>query len=315
MAKQLSKGFKEFLIKSSIFVVLFIVIQLITMGVVAKTTLPGDLKLFAMDDMAEAVLFMLVIFIGLNREKILRVKSYSVRLCTRLVSLVAIVGGFIAYFSYKDFLLDHLVLTAKYIYLFTLVEYLILFVILFFLGGLVFGFRFCSDALKKSWKGIGFVIIGAIIVYKAIENFQGLWVYLSSFVGGSVNYLLNLVGTSNIYQINNLPVLSFQGFMVGIAETCSGIDSIIFFTGLYFGILAWDWKILNKKKAFVMYFVGVLGAFALNILRIFFLILIGAYISKDFALHSFHTNAASLFFIIYFAIFWMIFYKWMKKKA
>ncbi|MCK5590654.1 MAG: hypothetical protein KAI72_01740, partial [Candidatus Pacebacteria bacterium] len=64
MKKKLSKGFKEFLIKSSIFVVLFILIQLITMGIVAKTTLPGDLKLFAMDDLAEAALFMLVVFIG-----------------------------------------------------------------------------------------------------------------------------------------------------------------------------------------------------------------------------------------------------------
>ena len=66
MVKKLSKGFREFLIKSSVFVVLFVLIQLITMGIVAKTSLPGDLKLFAMDDLAESLLFALIIFIGLN---------------------------------------------------------------------------------------------------------------------------------------------------------------------------------------------------------------------------------------------------------
>jgi len=75
MVEKFSKGFKEFLVKSFVFVVLFITIQLLTMGIVSKTTLPGDLKLFAMDDLAEATLFMLVLFIGLSRKKILEIKE------------------------------------------------------------------------------------------------------------------------------------------------------------------------------------------------------------------------------------------------
>lgn len=313
MKKKLSKGFKEFLIKSSIFVVLFILIQLITMGVVAKMTLPGDLKLFAMDDLAEATLFMLVIFIGLNRERILKVKSYFVGLGTRILSGISVILGFFIYFSYKKFLLDNLGLVSEYIYLFTLIEYLLLFVVLFFLVSLVFGFKFCRDSFKEYKKGLLGILIGIVFIYLLVREFQSLWVYLSGFVGSSVNYLLSLVGTSNLYYVRNLPVLAFHGFIVSIASTCSGIDSVLLFTGLYLGILAWDWKILDKKKAFGMYFVGVLGTFALNIVRIFLLILIGAYVSESFALNIFHTNASSLFFIIYFAIFWKMSYKWMKK--
>ena len=106
----------------------------------------------------------------------------------------------------------------------------------------------------------------------------------------------------------------FNNFSVGVAKTCSGIDSVLLFTGLYLGILAWDWGILDKRKAFGMYFVGVFGAFALNIVRIFLLILIGFFVSRDFALHSFHTNASSLLFIIYFGVFWKSFYGWMRKR-
>ena len=105
----------------------------------------------------------------------------------------------------------------------------------------------------------------------------------------------------------------FNSFSAGIAKTCSGIDSIFLFTALYLGVLAWDWKILNKKKMLVMFIPGLVGAFMLNIVRIFLLFLIGANISRDFALNAFHTNASAVLFLVYFAIFWWIFYKWMKK--
>jgi len=314
MAKKLPEGFGEFLIKSGVFVVLFIIIQLITMGIVAKTTLPGSLKLFAMDDLAEAVLFILVIFVGLNRKKILKIKSYSVSIYTRITSLVLIVLGFSVYFLYKYFLIRSLGVTAKYIYLFTFVEYLILLTILFLLAIFVYGFKFCIDFFKENKKGILFVLAGVVFVYLAIREFQKLWIYFSGFVGVAVGYFLSLIGTSTLYYVKGLPVLNFNGFSVGIAQTCSGIDSILLFTGLYLGILAWDWKLLNKGKIFGMYFVGVLGAFALNIIRIFLMILIGTYISEDFALHAFHTNASSLLFIIYFAIFWKLSYKWMLRR-
>jgi exosortase/archaeosortase family protein len=313
MKKKLPQGFRELLIKSAIFVVLFIVIQLITMGIVSRTTLPGELKLFAMDDLAEAFLFMLVIFIGLNRKNILKIKSYSVSLWTRIISGLAIIPLFVLYFQYKKYLLANLEFSAKYIYSLTALEYLMLFLILFLLIVFVFGFKFCWNFFRENKKGLGMVLIGTILVYNFIKVFQDLWKPLSGFVSGSVAYLLSFVGNSSLYYIKELPIIRLDSFVVGIAKTCSGIDSVLLFTGLYLGILAWDWKILNKKKAISMYFVGVVGAFFLNILRIFLLILIGAYISRDFALHTFHTNASAIIFIIYFAIFWKMLYKWMKK--
>ena len=168
--------------------------------------------------------------------------------------------------------------------------------------------------MEENWRGLGIVVVGTIIVYNLIKQFQGLWPYLSGFVAKSVAILLGLIGSVNLSFSGDLPVLSFNGFMVKIAQTCSGIDSIFLFTALYLGILAWDWKILNKKKVFWLFFVGVVGAFMLNIVRIFLLILIGAYISRDFALNVFHTNASAILFLIYFAVFLKLSYGWMKKN-
>ncbi|MCH7850990.1 MAG: archaeosortase/exosortase family protein [Nanoarchaeota archaeon] len=314
MASKLSKGFRELLIKSGVFVVLFVLIQIITAGIVADTTLPGDLKFLALDDIAEAALFMLVIFIGFNREKILKVKSYSGEYGIRIMSFVLMMLGFVGYFKYKFFLVNNLELASKYIYLFTFIEYLFLFIILFLLAVVVFGFRFCQDFSKEHKKWIFYVLVGTGVVYFLIKQFQNLWIPISRFVGDAVNYFLNFAGTSNIYYIFELPVISFEGFVVGIAKTCSGIDSVLLFTGLYLGIMAWDWAVLDKRKALMMYFVGVLGAFVLNIIRISALVMLGAYVSRDFALGVFHTNASSLLFIIYFGIFWKYTYKWMKIK-
>ena len=124
---------------------------------------------------------------------------------------------------------------------------------------------------------------------------------------------MSLFGTANLSFSGDLPVLAFEGFMVRIAQTCSGIDSIFLFTALYIGVLVWDWEILNKKKAIFMFFPGVIGAFMLNISRIFLLILAGVYISKSFALNTFHTNASAILFLVYFAVFWKLGYKWVKK--
>ena len=315
MVKRFSRGFKEFLVKSVIFVVLFILIQLITMNLASKTFLPGEIKPFAMDDLAEAVFFVLIIFLVLNKEKILKIKEYSVRLWQRILSVFVIIALFPVYFQCKRFMLANIEIVKESLWFFTSLEYLILFIILFFLFTLVYGFKFIKDFFKEHKKGLGLVLIGSMIVYIVIKEFQKLWPYLSHFVSRAVYYLLNLIGTANLSFSGDLPILSFNGFIVKIAQTCSGIDSIFMFTALYLGILAWDWKILNKKKAFWLFFIGVAGAFLMNIIRIFILILIGAYISKSFALNVFHTNASAILFLIYFAIFWKLSYNWMKKRS
>jgi exosortase/archaeosortase family protein len=62
-----------------------------------------------------------------------------------------------------------------------------------------------------------------------------------------------------------------------------------------------------------MFIPSSIGLFLVNILRVYLLIVIGASISPDLALTLFHTYAGIILFIIYFLLFWLTFYKWMKK--
>ena len=310
---KLEKGFKEFLIKSGVFVLLFILVQILVMGAADDTFLPDEIKPFAMDDLAEAVFFVLILFFALNKDKILKIKEYAVGIKQRIISIVFIILLFPVYFQYKRFMLANIELVKGSLWLFSSIEYLILFVILFFLIMLVFGFKFIKDFFKEHKKSLGIVVIGTIIVYNIIRGFQNLWSYFSGFVARSTQYLLSFFGTALLSFRGELPVLRFNNFMAGIAKTCSGIDSIFLFTALYLGALAWDYKILNKKKMLIMFIPGIIGAFMLNIIRIFLLFIIGSEISRDFALQAFHTNASAILFLIYFAVFWGFSYKWMKK--
>ena len=58
----------------------------------------------------------------------------------------------------------------------------------------------------------------------------------------------------------------------------------------------------------------VLGAFLINIIRVFLLFVIGAFVSKEIALGMYHSYTGMIFFLIYFGVFWFLFYNWMKKR-
>jgi hypothetical protein len=71
-----------------------------------------------MSDLAKAAGFMLVLFIGLNRKKILKIKDFPVSLMERGVGAICIILGFSIYFPYKVLMLDHIELVKEYLYLF-----------------------------------------------------------------------------------------------------------------------------------------------------------------------------------------------------
>ena len=75
-----------------------------------------------------------------------------------------------------------------------------------------------------------------------------------------------------------------------------------------------DYKRLKKKVAIPLYFVGIIGMFLTNIIRILLLFIVGAYWSPKFAVGMFHSNVGWILFIAYFAIFWWIASKYVYKK-
>jgi len=309
-----SKEFRTLTRRSIILIILFVGIQLILSGIIAKTQLPSEIKPFGMDDLALATIFIVVIILAINKEKIIRVKEYKINKWERIISIIGMIITFIIYFQYKKYLISNVDYVKNYLYVFTTIEYTILFLALFLLITMIYGIRMIINVYKNYKKEIIIIILGTIILYLVIKEFQKLWPYFSGIVGISVKWLLDLISPTTFYYLGEIPVLHFEGFAIGIAETCSGIASILLFTALYIAGLAWDWKIINKKKALLLYLPAVIGAFALNIIRIFMMMIIGAYISESFAINAFHTNASLILFLIYYTLFWKISYKWMIKK-
>jgi exosortase/archaeosortase family protein len=135
----------------------------------------------------------------------------------------------------------------------------------------------------------------------------GLWKILAAIVLKCVAWLLRISGLSVVF----LPprTLLLNKFGINIAEYCSGIESIALFTSLYALIGALDWSRLRHRLFIEIFPLALLFLFALNILRVFGLILAGYYINPQIAFSLFHTYAGMIFFIIYSLIFWSIAYK------
>jgi len=140
-----------------------------------------------------------------------------------------------------------------------------------------------------------------------------LWKVLAAIVLHSVRWLLSLAGLNA--AIVPPRTLLLDKFGIDIAQYCSGIESIALFTGLYAIVGTLDWQRFDIRKFLLIFPVALLVLFALNILRVYLLILAGYYINPHIAFSLFHTYAGMLFFIIYSMLFWAIAYRWMLRKT
>lgn len=149
--------------------------------------------------------------------------------------------------------------------------------------------------------------------YVFLELVYGMWRYLSFAVLHSVQFLLHM---SNLH-VEIIPPLTLllDKFGVTIEQTCSGIESIALFTGLYVLVGLLDWQKLNHKRFVLLFPLALLILFGLNILRVYSLIMAGYYINPQIAFTLFHTYAGMVFFIIYSGIFWGLSYKWMLRRG
>lgn len=170
--------------------------------------------------------------------------------------------------------------------------------------------------IQRIWQCYTREIIGSIALGGAFYLFllavYALWQPLASVVLHSVTGLLGLSGLS----ATTFPpyTLVFDRFGITIAESCSGIESIALFTGLYAIVGLLDWKRLHIQRFFIVFPFALLVLFMLNIVRVYGLIMAGYYIDPGIAFSLFHTYAGVVFFILYSALFWTIAYKYLLRQ-
>ena len=300
----LEKGFKQFLCKTGIFLGLFVLISLVIgQGIVASSLLYG-FNLFIYGGMGKVLLFSIFGFVLLYRDRLLKLKfcKYELKNISFLVlSLVSTISFYILELNIKMFSPD---IVSVF-----LVHLLFLSIFVFLELG-VFGLKFLGDFFKKFKKELGYFLIFGVIVYSLMYQVWKLWPYLSLAVTWVSAYLLEFIG--NVILIDSYTI-NFNGFSAKIGEACSGIYSIFIFTALYLFAVILDWEKLNPRKAMLLFIPAVLGAFMVNIFRVFLLFVVGAFISRTLAVGLYHSYMGMIFFLIYFGVFWSLSYKWMKK--
>ncbi len=305
---KLAPNITQFLIRLGVFIIIFLLVTgIIGPWVVASKLLYG-FHFFIYGNMGKLLIFSILAFFVIAREKIHSIHIYPYDK-KNLLYIVAAFGLIPVLFSSARLLLQSESFTANLGLSLLTHAILVLVTILPVFG--VFGVRWVIYFLTFFKKELLQCLAIAIVLYLAIFQVWKLWPYLADIVLVSVQKICQLFFP--IVRVGSDRRILVQTFVVRIDEACSGIEGVFLFSCLYALIGFMDYQKLNKKKLFGMFLPSLLGLFATNVLRVAVLVMIGVLWSPKIALELFHTYAGLMFFVIYFIIFWRISYKWMMK--
>lgn len=188
---------------------------------------------------------------------------------------------------------------------------------LLFLFLAIFGVQFSYYFLNRLRREFILSTFLLVLLNVLINFFYNSWV---AFAGLTITIVYNMLKLSfqNVTLDLSNPAQPIIGlapqFVALVLKECSGIESLILFTFLYFIASALDFKKFHKLHLIYGYLAGIIGIYLVTVLRIYIIILIGYFINKDLAVGLAHTWIGVLLFLIYFFVFWKISYKWLLKK-
>ncbi len=180
-------------------------------------------------------------------------------------------------------------------------EYIWLFIANCLLFFAVFGIRFFR-AFQKEVILVALILIPLKLSPLLIDHF---WNYSSKVTMFGLKILLPLFHVPHTIKTETFmaKVGSFEAY---IGPPCAGIHSLLAFSVLFFFALALLFQRnvqLHVGRAVFFFVMGLIGVFLLNSLRVALILLVGAYISRDFAINAFHNNIGAILFMIFFIIY------------
>ncbi|MFH1134317.1 MAG: archaeosortase/exosortase family protein [Nanoarchaeota archaeon] len=320
-------GFRQFLIKMLVLFTIFFLLPIVLFPILETMRYNGKIewhgKLVVTDplpfyliDVGAALIFWGLTFVLFARNKLLKLKPYPNRIKDNvLFGIVSLL--FLGIYLYVRYWTSHNV-EATFAHRWTYVSILLGSLGAFFLSMTValLTVAFIKDFGRKLKKEL-LLSVALIAGYFFITSqLRVSWIFLGNFVAKSVVWLLGKVFDNVVLvQKGHSFTLGAEGFVAQIGDTCSGIESIGLFLGLFVVILAMDWHEINKKKMFLLLIPGLVGTILMNIFRITLLYIAGVLISPAFAIGMFHSNAGWVLFIIFFLAFWAVSYPWVKHNA
>jgi len=171
----------------------------------------------------------------------------------------------------------------------------------------VFGPDYIRRFFREFRQELSIAAIATVILYIALMFFQSRWLLISRLVSAIIFRILSMHYDVLFYTGTGAPIIGIRGFEVAIGAPCSGIDSMLLFTLFFAALFALDHARIRKRLYLLLFIPGLVGVFIVNIIRLLLLILVGVYISPEFAVGMFHTQAGWLLFVIYFlCYYWLI---------
>lgn len=326
-----NKGFRNMLLKGLLFIIIVFFIQKIIQIFLVKSTFFREFLDISQQfqigkgvisiSIVNALIFGIVVFMVLTYKKIFLIKDYKPKI-SQLWFAIAAIFFLIIHYWFKFLINRNTEFFLEVPIFWAIIK---IYIQLLFAGSLfiaIFGKEFVEYIINTFRKQIIITSIVTIIFFILMILVQNLWTYFSSMVTEILYHIFSLFFdnvtykpyvTSFTMEEGGGPLLGINNFRAIVGKSCSGIDSFLLFTSLYALIFTLDYKKLKKPLAIGLFFVGIIGMFFTNILRILVLFIVGAYYDPKFAIGMFHTNAGWILFILYFFIYWQIVSKYIYK--
>lgn len=314
----------RFLIKTTIFIIIIIAVELFISVIFRYTTLFNKYLTIPQDFMLEtpnfrtiftnALLFGFVVFLIVSYKKVLNIKRFNFEKNQIVFMFLS------AFFLFLQYFFKYLINRNTDFFIHATIFWGTIKILINILFGIsvglaVYGISFTKYFVKNFRRDIVLFFIVSIAFFFLMLLVQNLWTYFSGAISEILYRIFSLFFSNVTYQpyVTSFtmaekggPILGIGNFQAVIGQPCSGIDSFLLFTSLYTLIFILDYKRLRKSLTIAMFFIGVIGMFLTNALRIFLLFLVGAFIDAKFAIGMFHSNIGWILFILYFFIFWWI---------
>jgi exosortase/archaeosortase family protein len=327
-----NKGFRNMFIKGIVFIAIVVLLQYIIKLFLVDSNLFAEFldipeqfqigKGIISISITNAIIFGLIVFIILTYKKIFLVKDYKIK-ANQLWFIVLSICFFIAHYVFKFMINRNLEFFMQAPLFWGIIKIVIqlLFAGALFLG--IFGLEFTKYLFTTYKKQIIITSIVTIVFFLLMMLVQNLWTYFSTIISEILNNIFRIFFDNVTYKpfVSSFtmtegggPLLGINNFRAIVGKPCSGIDSFLLFTSLYALIFILDYKKIKKPLATGLFFLGIIGMFLTNVLRILLLFIVGAYVDAKFAIGLFHTNAGWILFILYFFLYWGIVSKYIYKK-
>lgn len=185
--------------------------------------------------------------------------------------------------------------------------------VLLFIG--LFGIQFSKRLYAAVKTEVYASVLSALGFFMLLKLLETYWKSIALAALAITSALLNIFfgNASLVTEGMRCPQIGLPEYSVMVCRGSSGFESAALFSFLSLLILVTNWKFMSRQRFLLLYALGLLGTVAVNGLRIFLILAIGALFSREFASGFFHTNAGWVMFLLYSAAFWLLWLPYLKE--